>query len=86
MYKIFLLFLLSIVNSYSFEVNTHQAITRCAITNKCKTTDGKAYNLENFINDTLLADKMYTEEVYEGYYDEDKNVPSTYFSELDNGK
>lgn len=37
---------------FSFEVNTHQALTRCAITNSCG--NGKAENLISFVNHASL--------------------------------
>jgi len=37
---------------YAFEVNTHQAITRCAITTDCK--QNGAVNLHKFAEDTFF--------------------------------
>ena len=45
--KIKLLILLSITNMYGFEVNTHQALTRCAITTNCGTEGTE--NLKKFV-------------------------------------
>ena len=49
----------------AFEVNTHQALTRCAITNNCN--NGRAENLINFIVHAKLSGIDYSNEDYEGY-------------------
>ncbi len=65
MKKIILLFI-GIVNIYAFEVNTHQAITRCALTQECSNQGGVS-NLENFIQHSELKDQNYIQEKYEKY-------------------
>ena len=65
MKKIILLFI-GIVNIYAFEVNTHQAITRCALTQECSQNGGIS-NLENFIQHSELKDQNYIQEKYEKY-------------------
>ena len=57
------LLLLSNLYLYGFEVNTHQAITRCAIVknlSECK-TDG-VENLESFMSHSNIG----TSEIYKG--------------------
>ena len=53
---------------YSFEVNTHQAITRCALTQECSSQGGVS-NLENFVRhvelNTTLA--IYDDELFDKY-------------------
>lgn len=60
--------------TFSYEVNTHQAITRCAVTvieglqlNQCGQIG--AVNLYSFVNDSLLEKEDYSEEVFEKYGD-----------------
>jgi len=38
---------------YGFEINTHQAITRCALTQECSSQGGVS-NLENFVKHVEL--------------------------------
>lgn len=48
---------------HGFEVNTHQALTRCAITDDCNDNGGTG-NLDDFIKNTNLS----------GYKDYDKQL------------
>jgi hypothetical protein len=61
--------LLLIMGIYScldaFEVNTHQALTRCAITSSC--SNGSSKNLESFVNHAGLNSKTYANEIFEKY-------------------
>ena len=52
-----LLIVLSSINSFAFEVNTHQAITRCAISTKCNKAG--AVNLHKFAEDTFFDKESY---------------------------
>lgn len=56
---------LSSINSFAFEVNTHQAITRCAISTECNKAG--AVNLHKFAEDTFFDKKIYSEEIFEKY-------------------
>ncbi len=79
---ILLTFLPLIANAY--EVNTHQAITRCAITDKCS-SNGKvrSENLDNFVKkDALLDQENYGHEVYEDYGDYYLHYASKTFEEV----
>lgn len=51
----------------AFEVNTHQAMMRCAITDECETEGSK--NLETFIDNALLRGVDYSNEEFEQYDD-----------------
>jgi len=53
---------------YGFEVNTHQAITRCALTTECSQSGGIS-NLENFVKHTELKEEDYSNEDYEKYHE-----------------
>ena len=54
--KVSLFTILCLTSSmFSFEVNTHQAITRCAISKECK--QAGAVNLHNFAMYALLKNK-----------------------------
>ena len=53
------------INSFAFEVNTHQAITRCAISTECNKAG--AVNLHKFTEDTFFDKKTYSEEIFEKY-------------------
>ncbi len=63
----------------AFEVNTHQAITRCALTEECGMQ--KILNLESFVKNTELnsIEVVYKDEIFEKYnrtykfYIEDEN-------------
>jgi len=60
--------LLCTTNLFSFEVNTHQAITRCAIiqnSDQCQTEGAK--NLKNFIVNSNLASTSYIDEIFDKY-------------------
>ena len=54
-YKIFKILLIATSILSAFEVNTHQAITRCAISKECKQSG--AVNLHNFAMYALLKNK-----------------------------
>ena len=60
--------LLSTLSVFAFEVNTHQAITRCALTQECSNTGGVS-NLENFAKHTELnsVDPIYKNEIFDRY-------------------
>ena len=62
----------------AFEVNTHQAITRCAITTEC--SQNGAVNLHKFAEDTFFDKKSYDNEHFEGTYDN-----KTYFNYMRTG-
>ncbi len=65
-----LFLLLGSSNLFAFEVNTHQAITRCAImanTNKCETKG--AENLNLFVKHTELKNQDYPSQKFEKYED-----------------
>ncbi|HHH53231.1 MAG TPA: hypothetical protein ENK91_06200 [Bacteroidetes bacterium] len=71
---ILLLINLSGISSlYGFEVNTHQALTRCAITDDCN-QNGGTKNLDTFITNTNLSGytkydrKLFEKYKYEGKY------------------
>jgi len=67
--KILIVSILGVSSLYSWEVNTHQALTRCATTNECK-NDGsfRAENLQNFVKkDALLLKKDYRLQKYEEF-------------------
>jgi len=63
--------LLGISLLFGFEVNTHQAITRCAVipnSPKCETDGSK--NLDEFINNSNIStENIYDQEIFENYYD-----------------
>ena len=63
--KIKILFILIITYLIGFEVNTHQALTRCAITNNCG--NGYAQNLENFVAHGELKSQSYAKAMFENY-------------------
>ena len=50
---------------YSFEVNTHQALTRCAITSSC--SNGYAQNLYSFVNHGEIRNQSYGDEQFDKY-------------------
>ena len=60
-------FVLCSVSLYGFEVNTHQALTRCATTTECGREGAK--NLDRFIKNAEIdtRDGYYSEEIFEGY-------------------
>jgi len=62
-----LLILLNISHLYGFEVNTHQALTRCALTQYCGTDGVK--NLKQFINHSQISTAIteYQDQKFEGY-------------------
>jgi len=60
----------------AFEVNTHQAMTRCATTTECKTEGSQ--NLVDFAKDALLQNSDYSNEQFEGYN-------ASYFNYASNG-
>ena len=62
----------------AFEVNTHQAITRCAITTECNKNG--AVNLHKFAEDTFFDKKSYVNEKFEGVYEN-----KTYFKYMRKG-
>lgn len=61
---LFLIFILT-SNVDAFEVNTHQAMTRCAITNECN--KGGSANLDTFAENALLNKVDYSTNIYEKY-------------------
>jgi len=69
MSNIFQKFLLLIIGMHScldaFEVNTHQALTRCAITSNCN--NGYAKNLYDFVNHGEIRNQSYGDEQFENY-------------------
>jgi len=73
----FVLILLNTTNSFSFEVNTHQAITRCATTTACN--QNGAVNLHKFAENALLNKESYKEETFDKYGE-------TYFEYANDGK
>jgi len=66
--------LITITSLYSFEVNTHQAITRCAVivnSSNCQTEGSR--NLHTFVeNATINTGVIYDEEVFQSYYNNGK--------------
>ncbi len=55
---------------HAYEINTHQAMTRCAITstNACSSSgQTRAQNLVSFIEDAGLGKKAYMDKIFEGY-------------------
>lgn len=68
---IFLINLIGISSLYGFEVNTHQALTRCAITTECNNNGGTA-NLDTFVKNTELSKyNNYDRELFEKYTKKD---------------
>lgn len=63
--KIILLSLLFNISVYGFEINTHQAITQCALSDKCGQKG--AENLNYFVQTMKLAGKSYDGELFEFY-------------------
>ena len=55
MRKIILQFILTTIAMVAFEVNTHQAITRCALTQECSSQGG----ISNSLVPTLLRGNAY---------------------------
>jgi len=68
MKKIIVQLILGTIGVLAFEVNTHQAITRCALTQECSQNGGVS-NLENFVKHTELnsTDEIYKNENYTKY-------------------
>jgi len=68
MKKIAIQFILTTIGILAFEVNTHQAITRCALTQECSQRGGVS-NLENFVKHTELntTEAIYEDTVFENY-------------------
>jgi len=70
-----LLSLFIVSNTYAVEVNTHQAITRCATqaesSNQCNKAG--AQNLHSFAESALLSNENYQFELFVGYKDSKKN-------------
>jgi hypothetical protein len=66
--KNIILIMMGTLSLFGFEVNTHQAITRCALTQECSTQGGVS-NLENFVKHTELNSTLpiYKNEDYEKY-------------------
>jgi len=75
--KKIILAILSTISLFGFEVNTHQAITRCALTQECSTQGGVS-NLENFVKhvelNTTLA--IYDDEIFDKYGEKYKKYVS----------
>ncbi|HFD14495.1 MAG TPA: hypothetical protein ENJ34_04235 [Epsilonproteobacteria bacterium] len=65
--KFKILLLLFTVNVMGFEVNTHQALTRCATTTECGREGSK--NLDRFVSHAEINtnSKYYANEKFEGY-------------------
>lgn len=59
------LVILSSFSLHAFEVNTHQGLTRCAISNECSQIGAK--NLEAFVTHTKILNEDYQDEYFEGY-------------------
>ena len=83
MNNIFQKILLLIISVYSclnaFEVNTHQALTRCAIASSC--SNGSALNLENFVNYAEIKNQSYINEQFEKYKSQNnKDVSYIYYA------
>jgi len=70
MKKIILKLIFTTVGLLAFEVNTHQAITRCAVTKECSNSGGIS-NLENFVKHTELktTEPIYKNEIFEKYHE-----------------
>ena len=68
MKKIVIQFILTTIGILAFEVNTHQAITRCALTQECSQNGGVS-NLENFVKHTELnsTESIYQNEIFDKY-------------------
>ncbi|HHD75657.1 MAG TPA: hypothetical protein ENK95_02385 [Campylobacterales bacterium] len=65
--KILVIVLCSLEYLYGFEVNTHQALTRCAITTECN-NNGGTQNLDTFVKNTNLSKNInYHEQLFERY-------------------
>ena len=66
--KIIIQLILTTIGILAFEVNTHQAITRCALTQECSQSGGVS-NLENFVKHTELnsTDPVYQKEIFDKY-------------------
>ena len=65
--------ILGTLNIYGFEVNTHQALTRCAITNECN--QGGSKNLEAFMSHTKISKgEIYKDQYFDKYKYQGKNV------------
>lgn len=62
-----LLFFILTTTLFGFEVNTHQAMMRCAITLECGTEGSE--NLNSFVNKALLKNVDYSNEEFEKYSD-----------------
>ncbi len=66
--KNIILIIMGTLSLFGFEVNTHQAITRCALTQECSQRGGVS-NLENFVRhaelNTTLA--VYDDEIFDKY-------------------
>jgi len=71
---------LGIINLYGFEVNTHQAITRCAINeniSQCKTEGTK--NLETFMKHVKISKSdIYRNQLFDKYKYKSTKKPITY--------
>jgi hypothetical protein len=71
---VFFTFVGSIGFLYGFEVNTHQALTRCAITTECNKNGGTP-NLDAFaMNTELNISNDYNQQLFEKYKYKGKNV------------
>jgi len=68
MKRIIIQLILSTISILAFEVNTHQAITRCALITECSQSGGIS-NLENFVKHTELnsTGPIYIDEVFDKY-------------------
>ena len=68
MIKIIVQLILTTMSIFAFEVNTHQAITRCALTQKCSNSGGVS-NLENFVKYVELntTEPIYKNEIFQKY-------------------
>jgi len=65
--KIQLVIFIMTINTYGFEVNTHQALTRCAITKECN-KNGGTKNLDAFVKNAELPKyNDYDELIFEKY-------------------
>ncbi len=81
--QIQILILLGTINLYGFEVNTHQALTRCAITTECNQEGSK--NLDTFVSNAGISKgNIYEKQFFEHY--KYKGKPVTYNNYIKNAE
>lgn len=71
----------TVVNAW--EVNTHRAIDRCALSDECG--GQRSTNLHQFVQDTDIVQDNYQTEVFEGYSTQN-GAPVTYFDYATSGE